>query len=65
MRLDALAHQHEFEPAELLVFARRHLGARGSGRLPEVIRRSNRLADSPMETRIRTAIEDAGLVVLE
>ena len=61
--LDALAHQHEFEPVELLVFARRHLGARGSGRLPEVVRRSSRLAESPMETRIRMAIEDAGLVV--
>jgi very-short-patch-repair endonuclease len=61
--LDAIAHRYEFEPSEVLVFGRRHLGARGSGRLPEVVRRSNRLADSPMETRIRMAIEDAGLVV--
>jgi very-short-patch-repair endonuclease len=61
--LDAIAHRFEFEPAELLVFARRHLGARGSGRLPEIVRRSDRLSDSPMETRIRMAIEDAGLVV--
>lgn len=61
--VDAIAHKYEFEPAELLVFARRHRGARGSARLPEVVRRSNRLADSPMETRIRMAIEDVGLVV--
>jgi len=29
--------------------------------LPEVLRRSSPLSDSPMETRIRVAIEDAGL----
>ena len=35
--------------------------ARGTAQLPEVLRRSSPLADSPMESRIRIAIEDAGL----
>ncbi len=61
--VDALSHQHEFAPAAVLRMASRHLGRRGSGQLPEVVRRANRLAESPMETRIRIAIEDAGLVL--
>lgn len=61
--VDALAHAHGFAPEAVLWMGRRHLGARGSGQLREVVRRADRLADSPMETRIRVAIEDAGLVV--
>jgi very-short-patch-repair endonuclease len=34
---------------------------RGVGQLPEVLRRSSPMAESPMESRIRIAIEDAGL----
>ena len=37
-------------------------GAR-SPSLPEALRRSTHLAQSPMESRIRVAIEDAGLPV--
>lgn len=61
--VDALAHKFEFAPEAVLRMARSHLGARRTGQLPEVVRRANPLADSPMETRIRVAIEDAGLVL--
>jgi very-short-patch-repair endonuclease len=59
--VDALARVGEFQPVELLGLRTRHLGARGSARLPEVVRRADRLSGSPMETRIRLAIADAGL----
>jgi len=59
--VDALARVGEFDPEELHEVRSRHLGARGSARLPEVIRRADRSAGSPMETRIRLAITDAGL----
>ncbi|MCE3550561.1 endonuclease domain-containing protein [Pseudonocardia sp. RS11V-5] len=59
--VDALARVGEFEPDELLVMRTRHLGARGSARLPEIVRRADRRSGSPMETRIRLAIADAGL----
>jgi very-short-patch-repair endonuclease len=61
--VDALTFRHGFAPEAVLRMGSRHLGARGSGHLREVVRRANRLAESPMETRIRVAIEDAGLVV--
>jgi len=61
--VDALAHAHEFEPATLAVMARRHLGARGSGTLAEVIELADPRAESPMETRIRLAIVFDGLPV--
>jgi very-short-patch-repair endonuclease len=61
--VDALSFRHGFAPEAVLRLGSRHLGARGSGQLHEVVRRANRLAESPMETRIRVAIEDAGLVV--
>ncbi len=41
--------------------ARRHLGIRGSRRLDEALLRSTPLAGSPMETRVRIALEDGGL----
>lgn len=59
--VDALAHTHEFPPATLVAFGYRHLGARGSVQLPEVVALANRLSESPMETRIRLAIHAAGL----
>lgn len=39
----------------------RRLGARETERLPQVVALSNRLAASPMETRIRFAMHHAGL----
>jgi very-short-patch-repair endonuclease len=59
--VDALARVGEFGPVELLALRTRHLGARGSARLPEVVRRANRLSGSPMETRVRLAIDEARL----
>ena len=61
--VDALAGEYEFAPGELRALDRRHLGARGSRRLADVIRSANPLAGSPMETRIRLGIVDAGLPV--
>jgi very-short-patch-repair endonuclease len=54
--VDALAHAFGFDPAEILRLDRRHLGARGSAQLPEVLRLADPLASSPMETRIRLAV---------
>jgi very-short-patch-repair endonuclease len=61
--VDALARVYGFAPAELRALDRRHLGGRGSCRLAAVLRLANPLAGSPMETRIRLAIVDAGLPV--
>lgn len=59
--VDALARAGGFAPRELIAFGYRHLGARGSDQLPEVVRLANPLADSPMETRIRIGLHDGGL----
>jgi very-short-patch-repair endonuclease len=59
--VDALAFAHGFPPAQVLLAAGRHLGARGTAQLPEVVALSNALAESPMETRIRLALHFAGL----
>jgi very-short-patch-repair endonuclease len=59
--VDALAHVHRVDPHEVLVLARRHLGARGSAQLPQVVELADRRADSPMETRIRLALQFHGL----
>ncbi len=61
MAVDALRHACGLTVDEVRAIARRHPGVRGLGQLPEVLRRSTDLADSPMESRIRVAIEDAGL----
>jgi len=58
---DALARVGEFDPQLLLGLRSRHLGARGSARVPEVARRADRRSGSPMETRIRLLIADAEL----
>jgi hypothetical protein len=59
--LDALAHRFGFEPRSVITHSYRRPGARGNGRLPQVVALSNRLAASPMETRIRFAMDRAGL----
>ncbi len=59
--VDALRRAFAVDLDEVRSVACRHLGARGSGQLPQVLRRSTDLADSPMESRIRVAIEDANL----
>jgi len=59
--VDAITHSCAVSADAIAVFASRHRGARGALQLPEVLRRSSPLADSPMESRIRIAIEDAGL----
>ncbi|TQM15351.1 uncharacterized protein DUF559 [Pseudonocardia kunmingensis] len=59
--VDALSHAHGFDPDEVLLLARRHLGGRGSARLPRVVALSDRRSGSPMETRIRLALEFGGL----
>lgn len=61
--VDALAHEHGFDPAAVLAIAREHLGARGSAQLAEVVRLADARADSPMETRIRLALLGGGLPV--
>ncbi|WP_143517323.1 DUF559 domain-containing protein [Pseudonocardia sp. MH-G8] len=59
--VDALSNVHGFDPAEVLLLARRHLGGRGSRRLPRVVELSDRRSGSPMETRLRLALEFGGL----
>lgn len=61
--VDALTHMHEFPADDLRRLGYRHLGARGSEKLREVIRLANPLSGSPMETRIRLAILFGGLPV--
>jgi very-short-patch-repair endonuclease len=63
--VDALAHLHRFDPRELMVLARRHLGSRGSLQLPQVVELSDHRAESPMETRIRLALRLGGLPLPE
>lgn len=63
--VDALAHVHHFDIRDVLLIARRHLGARGSAQLPKVVELSDRRADSPMETRIRLALRLHGLPLPE
>jgi hypothetical protein len=50
-----------FQPADLLFLRNRHLGARNSRRLPDVIALADPLAESPMETRTRLALVLHGL----
>jgi very-short-patch-repair endonuclease len=59
--VDVLANVHAFDPDEVLVLARRHLGGRGSARLPRVVALADRRSGSPMETRIRLALRLGGL----
>jgi hypothetical protein len=59
--VDALAHVHGLDPRDVVRLGYRRVGARGSRRLPEVVRLANPLSGSPMETRIRLSIVLAGL----
>ncbi|GAA3242328.1 hypothetical protein GCM10017691_46320 [Pseudonocardia petroleophila] len=59
--VDALAHRFSLDPWDVARFGHHHLGAPGSGRLPDVARLAHPLAESPMETRIRLAIAFDGL----
>jgi very-short-patch-repair endonuclease len=61
--LDALSHRWRFAPAAVLDLRCRHLGARGSAQLPQVVRLASPLAESPMESRIRLIIVLDGLPV--
>lgn len=61
--VDALAHRFALDPWDVVRFGYRYLGATGSGRLPEIARLADALAESPMETRIRLAIRFDGLPV--
>jgi very-short-patch-repair endonuclease len=54
--VDALSNRHRFSPAAVLDLGHRHCGARGSAQLQEIVRLSNPLAESPMESRIRLII---------
>jgi very-short-patch-repair endonuclease len=59
--VDALRYACGLDPDAVRTIAVRHPRARGARQLPEVLRRSTHLTQSPMESRIRIAIEDAGL----
>ncbi len=61
MGVDALRYACALGVDDVWAIARRHPGARGARQMPEVLRRSTHLAQSPMESRIRVAIEDARL----
>jgi very-short-patch-repair endonuclease len=61
--LDTLSHVHRFAPRSVLDLRLRHLGARGSAQLAEVVRLADPRAQSPMESRIRLAIVFDGLPV--
>lgn len=59
--LDALARVGRFPPRRVVRLGYRHMGARGKPRLPALVALADRLSGSPMETRIRLALHDAGL----
>lgn len=59
--VDALSCAGTFAPDDLIALRHRHLGARNSRRLPEVVALSDPLAESPMETRTRLALVLHGL----
>jgi very-short-patch-repair endonuclease len=59
--VDALTRRCAVTVDEIAAYAEYFPGARGVIQLPEVLCRSSPLSDSPMESRIRVAIEDAGL----
>jgi hypothetical protein len=59
--VDRLANVHRFDPGLLLNFSVHYRGARGTDRIPEVLARATPYSGSPMETRLRLLIIDAGL----
>jgi very-short-patch-repair endonuclease len=59
--VDRLANVHRFSPDLLLHFSARYHGARGNSLVPVVLAHADRRACSPMETRLRMLIVQAGL----
>jgi very-short-patch-repair endonuclease len=59
--VDRLANVHRFSPDLLLHFTARYRRARGNDLIPYVLAYADRRACSPMETRLRMLIVQAGL----
>jgi very-short-patch-repair endonuclease len=59
--VDRLANVHRFSPDLLLHFAARYRRFRGNDLIPEVLAHADRRAGSPMETRLRMLVVQAGL----
>ena len=59
--VDALAHHRRVDVADVRVLRHRHLGARHGGEVAEVLRLTDRRAESPMESRARMALVLGGL----
>ncbi len=59
--VDRLANVHQFSPDLLLHFTARYHGARGNDLIPWVLTYADQRAGSPMETRLRMLIRQAGL----
>jgi hypothetical protein len=59
--VDRLTNVHRFDPDLLLQFSARNRGARGNGLVPSVLAHADRRSGSPMETRLRMLIVQAGL----
>lgn len=59
--IDRLANRHRFDPNLLLHFAARYRGNPGTARLCTALAHTNSYAGSPMETRLRMIIVQAGL----
>jgi hypothetical protein len=59
--VDRLANAHRFNPDLLLNFRLHYRRARGNDRIPEVLALASPYSGSPMETRLRLLIIDAGL----
>jgi hypothetical protein len=59
--VDRLANRHRFNPDLLLNFCVRYRGHRGVARVPEALALASPYSGSPMESRLRLLIVDAGL----
>ncbi len=59
--VDRLANRHRFNPDLLLHFCVRYKGRRGLARIPGVLAMASPYAGSPMESRLRLLIINAGL----
>ncbi len=59
--VDALAHHRRVDVADVGALRHRHLGARHGGEVAEVLRLTDRRAESPMESRARMALVLGGL----
>jgi very-short-patch-repair endonuclease len=59
--VDALAYRRRVDIADVTILRHRHLGARHGGEVAEVLRLTDRRAESPMESRARMALVLGGL----